>query len=125
MKPCLNEATIRVRVKVPADLNWNGQEQWKNVPIDQSIAGIVWALQTGGVDMRGSCSGHGRFPGNIALADGRVLLIVDERYYTRPIRVLVKAIGQHLRHELAWRLRRLRDWFYRPGRARPAKEALP
>jgi hypothetical protein len=37
----------------------------------------VNALQLGGLDMRGSCCGHGKTIGDIDLQDGRVLLILD------------------------------------------------
>jgi hypothetical protein len=65
-----------VRVKIPADLSCDGNEKWKDVGIDSCIAPIVSALQNAGIDMRGSCCGHGDGIGNIELADGRVLLIL-------------------------------------------------
>lgn len=48
---------------------------------DPEIADLVRALNDGGVETVGSCSGHGWRPGNIMLSDGRVLVIckdVDE-----------------------------------------------
>ena len=64
-----------VRVKIPADLACEGREKWKDVMIDRCIAQIVQALQTGGINMRGSCCGHGERDGEIALQDGRTLVI--------------------------------------------------
>jgi hypothetical protein len=72
--------TTPVRVKIPADLSCIGEERWKDVAIDSCIAPIVSALQSGGIDMRGSCCGHGDLPGCIHLQDGRVLVIQDERF---------------------------------------------
>ena len=64
-----------VNVKIPADLSSTGVEKWKLVGIDSCIASLVAALQQAGIDMRGSCCGHGEMPGRIDLADGRSLLI--------------------------------------------------
>lgn len=66
-----------VRVKLPADLSGTGKQKWKDVPIDACIADLVKALQEGGIDMRGSCCGHGKDIGDIHLQDGRILLIAD------------------------------------------------
>ena len=66
-----------VLVKIPADLSAEGFAKWKAVGIDRCIARLVYALQVGGVDMRGSCCGHGKGPGHIDLQDGRGLLILS------------------------------------------------
>lgn len=66
---------ILVKVKIPADLFSTGKEKWKMVQIDACIASIVKALQKGGIDMRGSCCGHGIMDGDIHLQDGRILII--------------------------------------------------
>ncbi len=42
---------------------------------DPEIAGIVQTLNDGGFQTKASCSGHGFRPGNIALCDGRELII--------------------------------------------------
>ena len=87
-RPCLycNRETVNVRVKIPADLSFNGKEHWKEAPIDTCIAPIVKALQRAGIDMRGSCCGHGKGEGDIHLQDGRALIILDSdharEYYT-------------------------------------------
>ncbi len=64
-----------VRLKIPADLSYTGKERWKDVGVDSCIAPIIKALQEGGIDMRASCCGHGKAPGRIDLADGRVIWI--------------------------------------------------
>lgn len=69
--------TVRVRVRIPADLSGSGRAHWKRMQIDRCIAPLVDALQRGGVDMRGSCCGHGRAEGHIHLQDGRLLRILD------------------------------------------------
>jgi hypothetical protein len=66
-----------VRVKIPADLSCTGRERWRKVKIDSCIAPIVRALQKDGIDMRGSCCGHGKREGQISLQDGRGLLVLD------------------------------------------------
>ena len=43
--------------------------------VDESIAPLVKLLNDGGIKTVASCSGHGHRPGNIALADGRELII--------------------------------------------------
>ena len=45
---------------------------------DPEIADLVSALNAGGVPTVASCSGHGERPGNIALADGRELIIAKD-----------------------------------------------
>jgi len=64
-----------VKVKIPADLSQTGKSCWKKKQIDKCIAPIVKALQEGGIDMRGSCCGHGKMDGDIHLQDGRILII--------------------------------------------------
>jgi len=64
-----------VRVHIDADLACEGRAKWKRMQIDKCIAPIVRALQEGGINMRGSCCGHGKGQGEIALSDGRALKI--------------------------------------------------
>jgi len=66
-----------VRVRIPADLSCSGRAKWKRMRIDACIAPIVRALQESGVNMRGSCCGHGKKWGEIELEDGRWLIIVS------------------------------------------------
>ncbi len=66
-----------VRVKIAADLSCTGKERWKVAVIDRCIASIVEALQRAGINMRGSCCGHGKIDGYIHLQEGRFLIIKD------------------------------------------------
>jgi len=65
----------RVKVKVPAGLSCTNKVKWKLAKIDKCIAPIVKALQKGGIDMGGSCCGHGKNDGQIHLVDNRILII--------------------------------------------------
>jgi len=49
------------------------KKTWVNV--DSCIVDVVTALNQGGVQTVASCCGHGHRPGNIALADGRELVV--------------------------------------------------
>jgi len=71
--------TVLADVKIPADLSYTGKERWTKKGIDRCIAPIVKALQEGGIDMRGSCCGHGKKDGEIYLQDSRVLVIKQGR----------------------------------------------
>lgn len=64
-----------VWVKIPAGLSHTGESYMKQVKIDACIAPIVAALSGWGIDMRGSCCGHGKGTGTIDLQDGRTLEI--------------------------------------------------
>ena len=66
---------VEVRVKIPADLSYTGEDRWAVKPVDACIAPIVEALQQAGINMRGCCCGHGEYNGSILLADGRCLII--------------------------------------------------
>jgi hypothetical protein len=79
---CTNEWSV-VRVRIPADLSCMGAAKWKRAKIDACIAPIVRALQRGGIDMRGSCCGHGKTKGHIDLQDGRVLIIENRSWLAR------------------------------------------
>lgn len=54
------------------DIHGSGQAD-----VDTSIAPIVTALNNAGIKTVASCSGHGNRPGNIALKDGRELIIAE------------------------------------------------
>lgn len=73
---CERDMTTLVGVKIQADLSCTGKEHWTAAKIDSCIANLVHALQSGGIDMRGSCCGHGEGFGEINLQDGRTLLIL-------------------------------------------------
>ncbi len=66
----------QVRVKIPEDLSHSGSSYWRSVGIDACIADLVEALQNAGIDMRGSCCGHGKENGRIDLQDGRILIVI-------------------------------------------------
>ena len=72
---CDDRESVKVYVRIPADLSCDGKEKRKYAKIDRCIAPIVEALQRGGIDMRGSCCGHGKRRGRITLQDGRTLLV--------------------------------------------------
>ena len=64
-----------VNVRISSDLSATGKTNFRIKQIDSCIAPIVEALQKNGIDMRGSCCGHGKAFGHILLEDGRVLVI--------------------------------------------------
>ena len=61
------------------------------VGVDSCISGIVDALNYVGCPTVASCCGHGKRPGNIALADGRELIIAPDYETARKVD---KAINQ-------------------------------
>ena len=77
---CKRGNVTTVEVKIPADLSCDGKEKWKAARIDSCIATLIAALQTAGIDMRGSCCGHEKSEGVIQLQDGRALLILNKEY---------------------------------------------
>jgi hypothetical protein len=106
--------TCDVLVKIPEDLSCEGREKWKTCKIDRCIAPIVRALQEGGVDMRGSCCGHGKGPGHIGLQDGRGLLILsvegNKKYLTEVLRDgRLELVRRQLYHALKEVYHRVRD----------------
>jgi len=66
------------QIEIPADLSHTGRAYWKVAAIDRCIAPIVEALQLRGIDIRGSCCGHGKMDGDIHLQDGRILIIKQD-----------------------------------------------
>jgi hypothetical protein len=74
---CQDRYSEIATVKIPADLSCTGQARWREIPIDACIAPIVRALQAAGIDMRGSCCGHGKTTGHIDLQDGRGLIVLS------------------------------------------------
>lgn len=69
---------VQLEVTIPAHLSYTGQERKDIKDIDFCIASLVKALNAGGVQTIASCCGHGKRPGNIALADGRELIIAAD-----------------------------------------------
>lgn len=72
---CLPGEMKEILVKISEDLSHSGISFWKYQKIDKCIAPIIDALQKGGIDMRGSCCGHGKGYGRIDLQDGRIIQI--------------------------------------------------
>lgn len=72
---CEHGDTVDVAVWIAAGLSHSGRRERKVKPIDRCLAPLVAALDAGGVDMLGSCCGHGSRPGEILLVDGRTLTI--------------------------------------------------
>lgn len=56
----------------------NAKGEPRTIDVDSCIASIVKALNACGVVTIASCCGHGIRPGNIALADGRELVIAPD-----------------------------------------------
>jgi len=103
-----------VLVKIPADLSSTGREKWKYAKIDACIADLVDALQKGGIDMRGSCCGHGKAYGDIHLQDGRVILILQGRdaddYFVYRLSLFFRMFLKQLLWEwVLYPIRRLKD----------------
>lgn len=57
---------------------------------DPEIVDLVKALNDGGIPTKASCSGHGERNGNIALQDGRELIIANNWEDARRIERLIK-----------------------------------
>lgn len=68
---------VLVKVKIPAELSHTHEAYWGKKAIDKCIASIVKALTEAGIYTAGSCCGHGKDNGYIALHDKRVLIIKD------------------------------------------------
>lgn len=58
------------------------------VSVDEPIADLVRVLNENGYPTVASCSGHGFRPGNIALRDGRELIIARDHAEARKIDAL-------------------------------------
>jgi hypothetical protein len=78
------------------------------VEVDTEIAPIVAALNAAGVPTRASCSGHDNRPANIALQDGREIIIARDhaegRLIDRAMQAARPTVGdeQLLREALEW-----------------------
>lgn len=83
---CEHGDTVDLRVYVHPRVAYLGVGRWDRKPIDRCIAPIVEALQARGIDMLGSCCGHGKKPGSILLADGRTLTIAPTERDSVPLR---------------------------------------
>jgi hypothetical protein len=88
---CQERNSVKLTVIVPPHLSFTGIERLKPVGIDRCIAPLVRALNEGGVYTVASCCGHGRGFGNIALGDGRELIICPNYESARRIERVVLA----------------------------------
>lgn len=79
---------VPLEVTIPASLSATGVARRKIVGVDACIAPVVKALNDAGMPTIASCCGHGRRPGNIALADGRELIIAPDYETARKIDAL-------------------------------------
>lgn len=115
---------MAVNVKIPADLSSTGSDKWKMAKIDACISDIVEALQISGIDMRGSCCGHGKTHGHIHLQDGRIVVILQGKdaddYYIRPTKVYMRMLARRLLWNFKYQVRKLRGllWKRRSGGVR-------
>jgi hypothetical protein len=71
----------------------NARDEPRLIDVDSCIAPIVRALNAMGVVTVASCCGHGKRPGNIALADGRELIIVPDYESGRRVDSIFPAIN--------------------------------
>lgn len=90
---CEHGNDVVVMVKIPGDLACDGKERWDEKNVDACIAPIVKALQEGGIDMRGSCCGHGKGLGEIDLQDGRTLVVVPPGHALDPVHRTVSSMA--------------------------------
>lgn len=81
-------------VTIPAHLSYTGVERQDVKDIDFCIADIVRALNDAGVVTVASCCGHSKRPGNIALSDGREVIIAPNYETSRLIDSLFPPINQ-------------------------------
>jgi hypothetical protein len=95
--------TKPVFVKIPADLSSTGEEKWKYESVDACIADIVDALQKNGIDMRGSCCGHGKMPSEIHLQDGRCVVVFDDAWWHSRFKAAGKMLWQLLKFKI-WKI---------------------
>ena len=62
-----------------------GRFRLATIEVDACIAPIVRALNCAGIYTKASCCGHGQRPGNIALMDGRELVICPDYETARQV----------------------------------------
>ena len=75
---CKWGTSTAIMLTIPRDLSYTGEARQKLVDVDMCIAPLVSALNAAGFTTVASCCGHGKGPGNIALADGRELIIAPD-----------------------------------------------
>ena len=135
-------STRTVRLRIQKDLSYTGEERWANKGIDSCISGIVEALQAAGLDMKGSCCGHGAADGMKTVRQQREAFLrsrgITPTAFNRSVKKMVqqdclKAEGKQLKKSKARRA--TANWaaveslmpvpgalFLRRKRARPARK---
>lgn len=63
------------------------------VDVDRCIAPLVQALNEAGLRTIASCCGHGRRPGQVALADGREVFVVPDYETAQALNQRLDALG--------------------------------
>jgi len=81
----LLEAHIRICPQHPMRKLEERIRELENPKVDKDVESLVQALNKAGIRTVASCSGHGKRPGNIALADGRELIIAPDWETAREI----------------------------------------
>ena len=94
---CQHGNTVTLNLKTSSHQSHTGKAYWRDWEIDSCIAPLVKALQDAGIDMLGSCCGHGQRDGSILLADGRELIVRKQGTETKGPTGLGDAIGCWLR----------------------------
>ena len=90
---CTWGTTVTLDLTIPAEDSHTGEAYVRPVEVDACIAPIVRALNDAGVPTRACCCGHGKRPGNIALADGRELVVVPDYETGRAVDRFLDSIG--------------------------------
>ena len=72
---CKWGTTEILELTIPANLSSTGKNKLKQIDVDSCIVKLVKTLNEAGIVTVASCCGHNKRPGNIALADGRELVI--------------------------------------------------
>ena len=75
---CTHGTTVDMEVRI-RDSAYEVRRVFR--PIDFCISSLVFALDSAGIMMEGSCCGHGRNEGEILLEDGRILRIITTGEY--------------------------------------------
>ena len=77
---CLKNNIVEIELTIDPDYYKVKKGTIMKQQIDRCIAPIVIALNDAGIIMSVSCCGHGKKPGYIVLADGRILRIHRKEY---------------------------------------------
>lgn len=93
--------TKPLEVTVPANHSSVGKPKRKVVDIDSCIFPIVKALNDAEIETVASCCGHGKYTGNIALKDGRELIICPDYETGRKVDMFIKELreAEKLKHD--------------------------